>query len=66
MPDANVISRDVSQGLPLLDEEWVEGTFTSPSDRSDERRRKLALSDVLVGELRAADTLVIAAPIFNL
>ena len=64
-PDAKVISRDVSQGLPFLDENWVGANFTDPADRSAEQRMKLALSDTLVAELKAADTIVIGSPIYN-
>jgi len=63
--DAMVISRDVSQGLPFLDEDWVGATFTDPAERSAEQRMKLALSDTLVNELKAADTIVIGSPIYN-
>lgn len=63
--DIKVISRDVSQGLPFLDEDWVGANFTDTADRSAEQRMKLALSDTLVSELKAADTIVIGAPIYN-
>lgn len=64
-PEANVITRDVSQGLPFLDEDWVGATFTDPAERSAEQRMKLALSDTLVAELKAADTIVIGSPVYN-
>lgn len=64
-PQAKVISRDVSQGLPFLDEDWVGANFTDPAERSAEQRMKLALSDTLVSELRTADTIVIGSPIYN-
>ncbi|MEM5581807.1 NAD(P)H-dependent oxidoreductase [Roseibium sp. AS2] len=64
-PEAKVISRDVSQGLPFLDEDWVGATFTAPAERSADQRLKLALSDTLVRELKAADTIVIGMPIYN-
>lgn len=63
--EAKVISRDVSQGLPFLDEDWVAANFTDPAERSAEQRMKLALSDTLVSELRTADTIVIGSPIYN-
>lgn len=64
-PDTKVISRDVSQGLPFLDEDWIGANFSDPNERHAEQRLKLALSDTLVGELKAADTIVIGAPIYN-
>lgn len=64
-PDAKVLVRDVSQGLPYLDEEWVGANFTDPARRSAEQRMKLAISDTLVSELKSADTIVIGTPIYN-
>lgn len=64
-PTAKVLVRDVSQGLPFLDEEWVGANFTDPAERTTEQRLKLALSDTLVAELKAADTIVIGVPVYN-
>ncbi len=64
-PDATVLTRDVSQGLPFIDEDWVGANFTDPAERTAEQKLKLALSDTLVAELQAADTIVIAAPVYN-
>lgn len=63
--DARVLSRDVSGGLPFLDEEWVGANFTPASDRSAAQKLKLALSDTLVEELKAADTIVLGVPVYN-
>ncbi len=57
--------RDVSEGVPFVDEAWVNANFTREHDRSDDQRQRLAGSDALVGELQAADVLVIAMPIYN-
>ncbi|GAB4576670.1 MAG: NAD(P)H-dependent oxidoreductase [Roseibium sp.] len=64
-PEMKVINRDLSQGLPFIDEDWVAANFTDPAERSAEQRLKLALSDTLVAELKAADTIVIGAPVYN-
>lgn len=63
--DAKVVKRDVLQGLPFLDEEWIGANFTDPADRTAGQRLKLAVSDTLVRELKDADTIVIGAPIYN-
>ncbi|MET1411631.1 NAD(P)H-dependent oxidoreductase [Roseibium sp. HPY-6] len=63
--EATVLSRDVSQGIPFLDEDWVGANFTDPAERSAEQRMKLSLSDTLVNELKSADTIVIGTPIYN-
>jgi len=61
----NVVNRDVASGLPFVDEDWVTANFTPAEARSDVHKAKLALSDSLVDELQAADTVVISAPIYN-
>jgi FMN-dependent NADH-azoreductase len=63
---ADVTTRDLAATpLPLIDEDWVGANFTAPEDRSETQRAALALSDALVAELRAADTIVIGLPIYN-
>jgi FMN-dependent NADH-azoreductase len=63
--DLSVTTRDLADGLPLIDEAWIGANFTDPGERSEEQKDHLALSDALVEEIKAADTLVIAAPIYN-
>lgn len=60
-----VIRRDLALGVPLLDENFVTGTFTPPSDRNAEQNDALAFSDTLVAELLQADTIVIGAGMYN-
>jgi FMN-dependent NADH-azoreductase len=59
------IRRDLSAGLPFVDEGWIEANFTAPEERNAAQRAALAESDALVAELEAADVLVIGAPIYN-
>ena len=63
--DTTVTRRNVAEGLPFVDADWVVATNTPEEDRSEAQRRKLAFSDELVAELMAADILVIGAPIYN-
>ncbi|MHA7876466.1 FMN-dependent NADH-azoreductase [Roseivivax sp.] len=60
-----VIERDLATPLPAVDAEWIGANFTPEADRSEDQRAALALSDSLIEELRAADTLVIGVPIYN-
>ncbi|MFD1342778.1 FMN-dependent NADH-azoreductase [Litorisediminicola beolgyonensis] len=60
-----VVTRDLSNTLPLIDEAWIGANFTPADKRSPEQRETLALSDSLIDELKAADTLVIGLPIYN-
>ena len=60
-----VIRRDLTSALPQLSESWINANFTPADDRDAEQRDLLALSDQLVDEAIAADTLVIGVPIYN-
>ena len=60
-----VTERDLANGIELINENWIGSNFTDPADRSDEQKTSLATSDQLVNELRAADTVVITAPVYN-
>lgn len=63
--NATVTVRDLGQGLPGLDGDWMAANFTPQQDRSPDQKATLALSDTLIAELMAADTLVISLPIYN-
>ncbi len=67
LSDSNtqITERDLANGIELINEHWIGSNFTDPSDRSDEQKTSLATSDELVNELRAADTVVITAPVYN-
>jgi FMN-dependent NADH-azoreductase len=60
-----VIRRDLAKGLPYLDEVFTTATFTPPENRTDAQNEALAISDTLVAELQAADTIVIGAAMYN-
>lgn len=63
--NAEVTIRDLANGLPHIDEAWVDANFTPAADRSDAQKTALALSDSLVAEIQKADVLVIGLPIYN-
>lgn len=63
-PDS-VINRDLAVPLPAIDADWLNANWTPEDQRSDAQRQTLALSDTLIEELKAADTIVIGAPIYN-
>lgn len=63
-PDSITV-RDLADGIGLVDEAWIAANFTDPEARTDEQRERLAASDALVAELRAADLIVIGMPIYN-
>jgi len=61
----DVIERDVADGLPFVTSDWIAANFNEETDRTDAQKEILALSDELIAELEAADTLVIGLPIYN-
>ncbi|MEL7539827.1 MAG: NAD(P)H-dependent oxidoreductase [Pseudomonadota bacterium] len=64
--DTQIVTRDIgTEPLPLLTEAWVGANFTPDEARTVEQAEILALSDRLIAELEAADTLVLGVPIYN-
>lgn len=61
----NVVHRDVSNGVPFVDDAWIAANFTPDDMRTGEHRETLAYSDALVKELQEADVLVFGVPVYN-
>ena len=55
----NHITRDISTGVPVVDGAWIGAAF------GGEDKTPLATSEELVVEVKAADHIVIATPIWN-
>ncbi len=64
-PDVEVINRDLSCGVGLVNDAWINSDRTPEEMRTQDQRVILAQSDALVSELQAADDIVIAVPIYN-
>ncbi len=62
---ASVVRRDLNDGVGFVDESWIAANFTDAEERTQTQRERLAESDKLVAELKAADVVVIGAPIYN-
>jgi FMN-dependent NADH-azoreductase len=60
-----ITTRDVSQGLPFVDEQMIGAYYTQRKERSKAQHHAIAMSDTIVEELMAADTLVIGMPVYN-
>lgn len=63
--DIAVTRRDLNDGVANVDEQWINANFTAEEERSVAQQEVLQESDKLVGELQAADIIVIGAPIYN-
>ena len=65
-PSAKVVERNLAkEPLPDVGEAFVTGRVLAQDKRSAAEAGALALSDVLVAELMAADVLVLATPMHN-
>lgn len=65
-PGLQVQSRDFAHTpIPYLDNAWLGALFTPAAERNDEQAQKVAFSDALIAELKAADVLVIGVPTYN-
>ena len=65
-PDGKVVDRDLMEtNLPFVNAPWLRAYFTPPEMHSAEMKEVLRLADELVGELLAADHVVIATPVYN-
>lgn len=63
-PGAQIVTRNAI-GVPAIDGEWLGAVFT-PADQRDARQVQIAaIADELLAEVRAADVLVIASPVYN-
>ena len=62
---ATTTRRELSLGMPFVDEDWIGANFTAPEERSEAQNDTLGFSDQLVAELQASDTIVIGVPIYN-
>src|ERR1700686_4943791 len=66
-PAGEVIERDLATTyLPLITDEWTLAAYSDPASLTPAQRETLFVSDTLVEELLAADTIVIGAPMYNL
>jgi FMN-dependent NADH-azoreductase len=65
-PSAKVVVRNLTkEPLPEVSDAFVTGRVLAKDKRTAAEAHALALSDVLVGELMAADVLVLATPMHN-
>ena len=64
-PGALVDQIELADGVGHIDGHWVESNFTDEDQRSAEQRQRLQYSDEAIAALKAADVIVLTAPIYN-
>jgi FMN-dependent NADH-azoreductase len=63
---AGVTTRDLAANdLPYVSAERFAANLTPAADRTPEQAELAAIADTLIAELQAADTIVIASPVYN-
>ena len=63
---ASVTIRDIAAGtLPFVNAERFAANLTPVAERTPEQAELAAIADTLIAELQAADTIVIASPVYN-
>jgi len=65
-PGAQLTLRDLAETPhPALDEAALGALFTPAGQRTPEQAARVALDDVLIAELQAADVIVLGVPMYN-
>ncbi len=65
-PDANVDFLDLTvDSPPIVTLDWVMGAYTDPAGHTESQKAAVATSDIYIDQLFAADTIVLAVPMFN-
>jgi FMN-dependent NADH-azoreductase len=65
-PGATLTVRDLGRTPhPALDEATLQALFSPAESRTPEQAARVALDDALIAEIQAADTVVIAVPMYN-
>jgi len=66
LPNTRVMVRDLGrEPVPAIDHRWVHAAFTPPAARESWMVDRLALSDMLIDEVEAAELIVLGAPMYN-
>lgn len=65
-PGSTIVKRDLaSQPLPHIDADYSSGIYTPVESRSERQQSVVGVSDAIVDELFAADSIVIATGLIN-
>ncbi|WP_416395314.1 FMN-dependent NADH-azoreductase [Allohahella sp. A8] len=60
-----VIYQDLAEGLPLVTETMIGAYYSPAAERTVDQREIITVSEALVDQLEAADTIVIGLPMYN-
>lgn len=63
--EGSVVYRDISQGLPFMNDALIASMYMAAEKRSPAQEQILSLSNTLVQEFLKADIVVLGIPIYN-
>jgi len=64
--DTKVCYRDLSQSdIPHISQSFIEAMFTPIADRNPSMQNTLQLSDMLIREIKDAETILLSVPMYN-
>jgi FMN-dependent NADH-azoreductase len=64
-PDSTIIHRDLAAGVPAIDGDWFAAVRQAPDRPTAAQQALIDMSDAYIDDIRRADTLVIALPVYN-
>jgi FMN-dependent NADH-azoreductase len=64
-PAIETHERDLNTDLSFIDSSWITANFTPGEEREAAQSARLAFSDKLITELKWADHIVLATPMYN-
>ncbi len=65
-PEVTLVVRDLgARPHPVLDEDALGALFTPAGQRTPEQSARVALDDVLIAEIQAAEVIVLGVPMYN-
>ena len=64
--NTKVCYRDLSQSdIPHISQNFIEAMFTPTADRNQTMQNMLQLSEILIGEIKDAETILLSVPMYN-
>lgn len=64
-PNAQVVTRDLAAGVEPINAAWLGAVYAASEARDEKQQATAAYADALLDEVKAADVLVIALPVYN-
>lgn len=64
-PGARLAYRDLNEGVPAIDTDWFGAVRMTPRNPTPAQQKLIDVSDAYLAEVKAADVLVIGAPVYN-